>query len=286
MKKFLLFVVLMMVMAACSAQTGDTTAVQNVQDIPADAQQEVAVSPDAPVTLRIGATPVPHAVILEYIADDLAARGVILDIVEFTEFVLVNPALHDRQIDVNYFQHYPFLLNWIENSGNQLTRVADIHIEPMSIYSENLTDVSQVPQGGRVAIPNDAVNGGRALAVLESAGLIGITEGLGVRAMVSDIIYNPLGLEIIELEAPIVPVALGEVDIAVINTNFALGVGLNPMRDSLFMEDVNSPFANIVATRPENANDEAITILVETLKTERVYNFILERFEGAVVPVF
>ncbi|MCL1883295.1 MAG: MetQ/NlpA family ABC transporter substrate-binding protein [Defluviitaleaceae bacterium] len=239
-----------------------------------------------PATLRIGATEVPHAVILEYIKDELAERGVLLEIIQFSEFVLVNPALHDGQIDVNYFQHMPFLEGWIENSGNELTRIADIHIEPMSIYSAELTDISQVPEGGRVAIPNDAVNGGRALAVLESAGLISIAPGLGVRATVSDITENHLNLTIIELEAPVVPVALGEVDIAVINTNFALGAGLNPMHDALFMEDIDSPFANIVATRPENANDEAIQILVDTLRTERVREFILERFEGAVVPVF
>ena len=236
--------------------------------------------------LRIGASPVPHAIILEYIADELAERGVIIEIVEFADFVLVNPALYERQIDVNYFQHRPFLNRWIADSGNELAYIVSIHIEPMGIYSENLTDLSQVPQNGSVAIPNDATNGGRALMILESAGLLGLREGVGIGATVHDIVYNPLNLEVIELEAPIVPVALGDVDIAVINTNFALGVGLNPMRDALYMEPVDSPFANVLATRPENANSEAVQILAEVLQTERVYNFILERFEGAVVPVF
>ena len=237
-------------------------------------------------TIRIGASPVPHTIILEYIADELAEQGVLLDIVEFADFAMVNPALAEGQIDANYFQHGPFLENWIDASGQMLISIVDVHIEPMSIYSETLTDLSQVPEGGTVALPNDAVNGGRAFAVLESSGLISLTPGIGIRATVMDVIYNPLDLTFMELEAPIVPVALGDVDIAVINTNFALGVGLNPMRDALYMENPDSPFANILVTRPENANDEAIQILAATLTTERVREFILERFEGAVVPAF
>ena len=241
---------------------------------------------DATVTIRIGASPVPHTVILEYIRDELEEQGVILDIVEFADFVMVNPALYDGQIDANYFQHRPFLENWIADSGNSLAPIVDVHIEPMSIYSATLTDLSQVPDGGTVAIPNDAVNGGRALAVLESSGLITLPEGIGIRGMVSDIVENPKNLTFMELEAPIVPVALGEVDIAVINTNFALGIGLNPMRDALFMEGSQSPFANMLVTRHDNANDEAIQILAAALTTERVREFILERFEGAIVPAF
>lgn len=236
--------------------------------------------------LRIGASPVPHAIILEYIADELAEQGVIIEIIEFSDFALPNPALHERQIDVNYFQHRPFLDRHNADSGNNLTYITSIHIEPMGIYSENLTDLSQVPQDGRVAIPNDATNGGRALMILETAGLLGLTDGVGIRATVHDIIDNPFNLEILELEAPLVPVALGDVDIAVINTNFALGIGLNPMRDALFMENVDSPFANILATHPDDADSDAVRILAETLRTDRVRNFILERFEGAVVPVF
>jgi len=269
MKKFLLLMVLAFALTACGNGAAGTN------DVGGDV-----------TTLRIGATPTPHAVVLEFIADDLAARGVVLDIVEFAEFVLMNQALYEGQIDVNYFQHYPFLLNWIENSGNVLTRVADIHIEPMGVYSETLTHVHQVPPGGSVAIPNDAVNGGRALTLLEAAGLLVLPEENDGRITVADIVENLLDLNIIELEAPLVPVALPEVDIAVINTNFALGIGLNPIQDAIFMEDVDSPFANIVVTRPENANDEAIRILVETLQTDRVREFIIERFENAVVPVF
>ncbi|MCL1877222.1 MAG: MetQ/NlpA family ABC transporter substrate-binding protein [Defluviitaleaceae bacterium] len=236
--------------------------------------------------LRIGASPVPHAIILQYIEDELAAQGVIIEILEFSDFTLPNPALFEEQIDVNYFQHRPFLNSWIEDSGNQLAYVTSIHIEPMGVYSHSLTDISQVPQDGRVAIPNDATNGGRALMILESAGLIGLREGVGIRATVSDIVDNPLNLEVLELVAELLPPALGEVDIAVINTNFALGAGLNPMRDALYMEPVDSPFANILAARPEDANSEAIQILADTLRTDRVRQFILEHFEGAVVPVF
>jgi D-methionine transport system substrate-binding protein len=223
---------------------------------------------------------------LEHIRDDLEAQGVLIEIVEFTEFVLVNPALHAGQIDANYFQHYPFLENYVRDSGQELVPIVDVHIEPMSIYSYTLTSLDQLSEGATVAIPNDAVNGGRALAVLESSGIIGLAVGVGIRAVPADIIYNPLNLSITELDPPLLPRALDQVDIAVINTNFALEVGLNPVNDSLYMESSDSPFANILVARPENANDEAIQILAATLTTEAVRAFILEHFEGAIVPAF
>lgn len=296
MKKFIFAAVMVLVLALAGC-TADEPAPQPTPQ-PAQAATETPAPPAGGETeqaqpeelvthtLRIGASPVPHAIILEFIAEELAEQGVIIEIVEFSDFVLVNPALYERQLDVNYFQHRPFLNRWIADSGNELSYIVSIHIEPMGVYSQNLTDLSQVPQNGRVAIPNDATNGGRALMILESAGLLGLQEGIGIAATVHDIVDNPLNLEIVELEAPLVPVALGEVDIAVINTNFALGIGLNPMRDALYMEPVESPFANVLATRPENADSEAVRILSETLRTERVREFILERFEGAVVPVF
>ena len=274
--KLVLILGLVLVFAACNGGTpsGDTT--------PGDTPDN---GPE-PVTIRIGASPVPHAEILELIRDDLAAEGVLLDIVEFTEFGLVNPALAQGDLDANFFQHEPFLLNYVADSGNQLVYTVRVHIEPIGLYSHSLASVSEIPEGGTIAIPNDATNGGRALLLLESLGLITLADGAGLLATTIDITDNPLGLEIIELDAALLPRTLGDTDASVINTNIALQSGLNPTTDTIARESADSPYANILAVRPENANDEAIQILSSWLNSDKVREFILETFGGNILPVF
>ncbi|MCL2703540.1 MAG: MetQ/NlpA family ABC transporter substrate-binding protein [Defluviitaleaceae bacterium] len=234
----------------------------------------------------IGATAVPHAEILEFVRADLSAAGIELEIREFSDFALVNPALADGQLDANYFQHVPYLDNYIANTGRDIAVVGKVHIEPMGVYSQRIDDLADLPDGAVVGIPNDAVNGGRALLLLESLGLITLRDGVGLRAIPGDITHNPKNLNITEIEAAMLPRLLGETDISVINTNFALSVGLNPMDDAVAMEGVDSPYANIVAVRGEDADCENIKKLLEVLQTEKVRDFILERYRGAVVPVF
>ncbi|MCL2873320.1 MAG: MetQ/NlpA family ABC transporter substrate-binding protein [Defluviitaleaceae bacterium] len=237
-------------------------------------------------TLVIGATAVPHAEILEFIRTDMLEQGISLEIREFSDFSLVNPALRDGQIDVNYFQHAPFLNNFVENTGAPLVSVCQIHIEPMGIYSNNLNDLSEIQPGSTVGIQNDATNQARALLLLENVGLITLREGAGVLATVHDIAENPLDLNILEIDAAMLPRTLNETAISTINTNFALQAGLNPMNDALAIENSDSPYANLIVVREEDLNREAVQILLRTLQTEMVREFILENYEGAVVPVF
>ena len=239
-----------------------------------------------PNILRVGATPVPHARILYLITEDLAAQGIELQIVEFTDFHIVNPALTAGQLDANFFQHRPFMNRYIEETGNELVMITDVHVEPMSAYSETILVIEDVPYGATFAIPGDRVNGGRALVLLETHGLIRLTDGVGINATVFDIVDNPFNITFRELEAALLPAALRDVDAAVINTNFALGAGLNPMYDAFIMEDANSPFANGLVVRPEDADSEAIRLLAAAMNSEKVREYLAYHFPGAIVPTF
>jgi len=239
-------------------------------------------------TLVIGATPRPHEEILNYIRPHLLADGVELDIRQFTEFPLVNPALADGTLGVNYFQHLPFL----EASpyADVLYMLGFVHIEPMGAYSFTLDDITDLPYGATVALPNDATNHGRALLLLQTHGLLTINPNAGIRATyTSDIISNPLGLQFEALDAALLPRVLDDprIDLAIINTNHVLaGTDLNPVRDSLIIESPDSPFANGVAVRYVDRNHPAVQLLLYHLQSDRVRDFIWRQYDGAVVPVF
>ena len=241
------------------------------------------------ITIRIGATPRPHAEVLEHIRGYLLAEGIVLDIVVFTEFAFPNPALSDGDLDANYFQHVPFLENYMNATGNRLHVVGAVHIEPMGAYSLTISDISELPVGGRVAIPDCAVNGPRALMLMQAHGLLTLNPYAGYRAGVNDITYNPLNLEFVQLAAALLPMVLlgREADMSIINTNHVLdgAPGIDPVRDSLIMETTDSPYANMLVVRPEDAENPAILTLMRYLQSESVRQFILENYSG-VVPVF
>ncbi|OUM94043.1 MAG: methionine ABC transporter substrate-binding protein [Thermobacillus sp. ZCTH02-B1] len=239
-----------------------------------------------PVTIKVGATPEPHATILEFVKDKLAAEGVNLEIVVFNDYVQPNVQLYEKQLDANFFQHVPYLEEFNAEKGYDLVKVTGVHIEPMGAYSKKIDSIDQLKDGAKIAIPNDATNGGRALALLAKHNLITLKEGVGILATVQDIADNPKNLEIVELEAATLPRVLPDVDIAVINTNYALEAGLVPTRDALFIEDSDSPYVNILVARPDNQNDEAIRKLADALNSPEVKQFIEENYEGAVVPAF
>ncbi|MCL2618935.1 MAG: MetQ/NlpA family ABC transporter substrate-binding protein [Defluviitaleaceae bacterium] len=250
-----------------------------------------ACSPSSPaegdsVTIRIGATSVPHAEILEYIRGDLAAEGVLLQIEEFGDFALLNPALADGSLDANYFQHIPFLNAFVTNTGREITYVVRVHIEPIGLYSQDLNYLSQVSQGMTIAIPDDPTNGARSLLLLESLGLLELVDTGDNLATIFDIAANPLDLQIQEIQAAMLPHTFGDTDLSIINTNFALQAGLNPATDAIARENPDSPYANVLAVRPENADDEAIQILARWLTSDKVREFILEQYGGNVVPAF
>ena len=237
--------------------------------------------------IKVGATPVPHAEILEQIKSDLQDKGVTLEIVEFNDYVQPNIALNDKELDANFFQHEPYLKDFInEHSEMKLKNAAGIHIEPMGIYSTKIKMLGEVPFGGTVSIPNDPTNGGRALLLLDKAELITLREGVGEMATVQDIISNPNDLQIQEIEAAQLPRTLDDVDIAVINTNFAMNANLNPTKDALFMEDSTSPYVNIIAVRDGDENRPEIKALIDCVKSDKVKNFINDTYKGAIVPAF
>ena len=237
------------------------------------------------VTLTVGATPVPHAEILNFIAPQLKKEGINLKVVEFSDYVKPNLALSDKEIDANFFQHIPYLESFSAERGLKLSILCDVHIEPMGAYSKKVKSLKDLPEGAKVAIPNDPTNGGRALKVLADAGLITLKDGVGVKGTPADIVNNRLNLRIVELEAATLPRTLDDVDLAVINSNFAMNVGLNPSRDALTIEAKNSPYANVVAIRTGD-DRPALKKLAAALRTPDVKKFIEEKYKGAVVPTF
>jgi len=252
-------------------------------DTPAATDETPAAEP---VTIKVGATPEPHARILEFVKEKLASEGVNLEIVVFNDYVQPNVQLYEKQLDANYFQHVPYLEEFNAEKGYDLVKVVGVHIEPIVAYSEKISSIDELKDGAKIAIPNDATNSGRALALLAKNNLLTLKDGVGILATVQDIVDNPRKFEIVELEAATLPRVLPDVDVAVINTNYALEAGLVPTRDALFIEDSDSPYVNILTARPDNKDDEAIRKLAAALNSAEVKQFIEETYEGAVVPAF
>ena len=239
--------------------------------------------------IRIGATPVPHARILELIAPYLLEEGIRLEIQVYTDFAFPNPSLADGSLDANFFQHLPFLEMFMNATGNQLHVMGAIHIEPMGAYSMDFDDIRDLPYGAEIAIPDCGVNGPRALMLLELHGLLELNPYAGTNATIHDITYNPLNLSFLEMAAAMLPRVMldREADMSIINTNHVLaGTQLNPMEDSLIMERIEgSPYANMLVVRPEDADNPAMITLLRHMQSDRVRDYILENFSG-VVPVF
>ena len=236
--------------------------------------------------LRVGATPVPHAEMLNLVKDDLAAQGITLEVIEFTDYVTPNEALESGQLDANFFQHLPYMESFNEERGYHLTNAGGIHIEPMAVYSRKISSLSELA-GGVVAIPNDPTNEGRALLLLQSAGLITLKSEAGITATPIDIEDNPTDLKFREIEAASLPRVLADVDAAVINGNYAIPAGLIASVDGLFVEGAESPYVNVVVVKEGNEGDPRIQALVAALRSEKMREFIAERYpNGELVPVF
>jgi len=235
--------------------------------------------------LTVGATPVPHAELLNLVKDDLAAKGIQLQVREFNDYVQPNEALIAGDLDANYFQHIPYLES-NENWNANLVSAFGVHVEPLGLYSAGLKDISSLKDGAVIAIPNDPTNEGRALLLLQSYNLLTLAPDAGLTATPAQIIQNPKNLKFRELEAAQLPRSLRDVDAAVINGNFALQAGLNPLRDALIIEGADSPYVNIVVVKNGAQNDRRILVLGEALRSEKVKNYILTHYDGGVVPAF
>ena len=240
----------------------------------------------AQTVIKVGATPVPHAEILEFVKPLLAQEGITLEIVEFTDYVQPNLRLADGSLDANFFQHVPYLETFSADHRLNLEVLVRVHVEPMGLYSSRFTDVNDLPNGAQIAIPNDPTNGGRALLLLHEAEIIRLRSGVGLEATEFDIVDNPKRLRFVPLEAPMLPRALQDVHAAVINTNYALEAGLDPLTESLLIEGSESPYANVVAVRAGEVDRPELKKLAEVLTRPEVREFILEEYQGAVVPVF
>ncbi|CAP40767.1 MetQ/NlpA family ABC transporter substrate-binding protein [Bordetella petrii] len=236
--------------------------------------------------LVVGATQVPHAEILEVVKPVLAKEGVELDIKVFSDYVQPNLQLADKELDANFFQHKPYLDTFNKDRGTHLVSVGLVHVEPFGGYSRKIKSLAELPSGATVAIPNDPSNSGRALLLLQKQGLLKLKDPSNIVATPLDIAENPKKLKFRELEAAMLPRALDDVELALINTNYALEAGLVPTKDALFIEGADSPYANLVAARPDNQNSPAIKKLVDALHSSAVKQFILDKYKGAVVPAF
>ncbi|AZY50495.1 MetQ/NlpA family ABC transporter substrate-binding protein [Bordetella avium] len=236
--------------------------------------------------LTIAATQVPHAEILEVVKPVLAKEGVDLDIKVFSDYVQPNLQVADKQLDANFFQHKPYLDSFNRDRKTNLVPVALVHVEPFGGYSKKIKKLAELKEGASVAIPNDPSNGGRALVLLQKQGLIKLKDPSNILATPVDVLENPKKLKFRELEAAMLPRSLDDVDLALINTNYALEAGLVPTKDALFIEGSDSPYANIVVTRADKQDAAAVKKLVQALHSDDVRKFILEKYKGAVVPAF
>ena len=234
----------------------------------------------------IGATPVPHAEILEVAKASLEAQGYELEIKVFNDYVLPNKALADKDLDANFMQHEPYLREFNAMNGTRLEPVFGVHLEPMGAYSKSIKSLAELKDGDKIAIPNDPTNESRALDLLAKNGLIELDTKVKLRTPM-DITKNPKNLKFVELDGATLPRALDEVSLAVINSNFALNANLNPKSDSIISEDaINNPYSNIVVVRADEVYGKKANALKNAILSDEVKKFINEKYKGAVIPSF
>ncbi|WP_028987368.1 MetQ/NlpA family ABC transporter substrate-binding protein [Thermicanus aegyptius] len=269
MKKGLIVILLtsiLAILAGCGSQTSGK-----------------ALSPDK---LLVGVTAGPHEQIMEKVKEVAAKDGLNITLKVFNEYVMPNVALAEGELDVNIYQHKPFLEQMKKDRNLDLTDIAPTVNFPMGIYSKKVKDVKEIPDGGKIGLPNDPTNGARALILFQQAGLIKLKDGVGVKATVKDIQENPHNYQFVELEASQIPRQLDELDAAAINTNFAIEHGYLPSRDAIVLEPKDSPWVNVIVVRTENKDDPVLQKLIKAYHSDEVKKFIEEKFQGSVVPAW
>ena len=243
-------------------------------------------------TIKVAASPTPHAEILAVAKEILAEQGYNLEIIEYTDYVQPNMVVDSGEVDANYFQHTPYMNTFNEENGTEIVSAGLIHYEPFGIYAGKTASLDALADGAQIIIPNDGSNETRALLLLQQEGLITLKDGIDAssNATKQDIVDNPLNLDIVEMEAAQLTLSLQDVDMAVINGNYALDAGLNAGTDALAIEDASGDaaqtYANLIGVKAGNENSEGIKALVAALQSQQVKDFINETYEGAVVPIF
>ena len=232
---------------------------------------------------RVGVTPGPHAQVMEKVKEVAAKEGLNIEIFEFNNYVVPNQALASKELEANSFQHKPYLDNQVKNQGYDLVSVGETILLPMAVYSKKITSIDALRDNAVVGIPNDPSNGGRALLVLQDMGLVKLDPDAGLLVTPTHIIENPKNLEFYELEAAQLPHSVGEFDIAVVNTNYAIAAGLNPKKEAIFVEGVDSPYVNIIAVRTEDKDSENVAALLRAYRSDEVREFINQTFDGAIL---
>ena len=279
-------IVLAFGLAACGGNSASSsTASSSASSESASAESASAAAASGDNVIKVGATPVPHAEILnDAVAPLVEKAGYKLEVVEFTDYVLPNTATEDGEIDANYFQHIPYLDDFNAEQGTHLVNVAGVHIEPMRIYAGKTASLDALADGAQVAVPNDTTNEARSLLLLQTAGLITLNDPTDLASTPKDIKDNPKNLKFVEVEAATVPTVLQDVDVAVINTNYALGAELS---DDLVLqtEAGDSPYVNVLVVKEGNENTDKTKALIEAITSQDVKDYITEHYKGEVIPV-
>lgn len=274
MKKSIVLLMVLILATGLLAGCGANTAAKN------DA------APSEKKTLKVGVTAGPHAEIMEEVKKVAEKEGLNLELVEFNDYMQPNVALNQGDIDANSYQHLPFLENQIKDRKYELTSIAKTVIFPMGIYSKKVKAISELKEGATVAIPNDPSNGGRALLLLEKAGLLKLKPGLGVNVTVADIVENVKNIKVSEIEAAQIPRSLDDVDAAAVNTNYAVVAGLIPTKDAIVLENADSPYANLLVVRTKDKDNPVFQRLIKAYQSPEVKKFIEEKYKGSFVPTW
>jgi D-methionine transport system substrate-binding protein len=248
--------------------------------------KQAATNTKTEAPLKVGVTAGPHEQVAEKVKEIAKTKGLNIELVVFNDYVQPNKQLFEKQIDVNIYQHEPYLVKFNEDQKMNLVKIANAVNFPMGAYSQKIKNLDELKQGDKVSLPNDPTNEARALILLESAKVIKLKAGVGVKATIQDIVENPKQIKFIELEAAMIPRSLSEVTAAAINTNFAMEAKLNPVKDSIFIEPKDSPWVNVIVARPDNKDDVRIKKLVEAYQSEEIKKFIDTTFQGSVIPGF
>ncbi|MDR2396889.1 MAG: MetQ/NlpA family ABC transporter substrate-binding protein [Puniceicoccales bacterium] len=236
--------------------------------------------------LQIGASPLPHAEMLNFVKEDLKKFNIDLEVIEFTDYITPNIALNEKQIDANFFQHAQYLDSFAKDHKMDIVSLIAVHLEPQGVFSQKIKSISELLDGATIAIPNDPTNEGRALLLLHNNDLIKLRPGVELKCTPFDIIGNPKKLKFKELEAAQLPRVLADVDCAVINGNYALEAGFNPIKDALLLEGSDSPYKNVVAVRRDMKDNQQLQKLAEILTSDKMREYILRTYNGSVVPSF